>query len=60
VNFFIAVLAHTNPDTVAVAAKADHQSNPTAIHEALIHATVRACHHRGILSNACHILNNRH
>jgi hypothetical protein len=44
---------------VAVAANAEPQSNPTAIHDALIHATVNACHHRGILSKACHTLNSQ-
>jgi len=55
----IKFLAQINPDTVAVAAKADHHNNHTAIHDALIHATVKACHHRGILSKACHTLNNQ-
>jgi hypothetical protein len=55
----IKFLAQTNPDKVKVAAKADHVAAPTTIHEALIHATVRACHHRGILSNLLPNLNNR-
>jgi LmbE family N-acetylglucosaminyl deacetylase len=52
-------LAQTRPDIVAVAAKADHHNNHIAIHDALIHAIVRACHHRGILSNLCPNLYNR-
>jgi hypothetical protein len=55
----IAFLAQTKPETVAVASKAEPPANPTATHDALIHATVKACHHRGILSNLCQTLNSQ-
>jgi hypothetical protein len=55
----MAFLAQTNPDKVKVAAKADHVAAPTTIPEALIPATVKACHHRGILSNLFPNLNNQ-
>jgi hypothetical protein len=51
--------AQTKPETVTVAASADHHNSHTAIHEALIQATVKACHHRGILSSLFPNLNNR-
>jgi hypothetical protein len=51
--------APTNQDTVAVAAKAQPHNNHTAIPDALIQATVKACHHRGILSSLLPNLNNQ-
>jgi hypothetical protein len=47
----MAAFVHINPDVVNVAASAVHHNSHTAIHEALIHAIVKACPHRGILSN---------
>jgi hypothetical protein len=52
----VAVPANPAANALAPAAATAHQ---TSIHEALIHATVRACHHRGILSNLLPNLNNR-
>jgi hypothetical protein len=59
--------AQTNPESVAVpanpATKAEAPraaaAHPTSIHDALIQATVNACHHRGILSNLFPNLNNQ-
>jgi hypothetical protein len=60
-------LAQTKPESVAVPANpaekalapAAATAHQTSIHDALIPATVNACHHRGILSNLCQILNSQ-
>jgi hypothetical protein len=63
----IKFLAQTKPESVAVPANpaanalapAAATAHQTSIHEALIHATVRACHHRGILSSLFPNLNSQ-